>query len=450
MSKGTHDAVVGTTSPPVSERAAAWGLFVLFTAYALSFVDRTILSLLIEPIKRDLGLSDTQISLLQGLAFSFVYTVSAIPIAMIADHRSRRTVIAIGITFWSVATAVCGLAGNFFHLFIARMGVGAGEASLSPSAYSMIADMYPEHKRGRALAIYGAGLKIGSGLAMLVGGVVVGYAATVDHVNTPFGPLHGWQLVFMIVALPGLLVAAMALTIKEPPRHAVATLKETEADSAFIPFMRAYPKAVICLLLGFGASATTIVTVTSWAPSYYIRVHGYTAAEIGSTLGLILLIPGTLGAFAGGAFSDWMSKRGHPDATLRTGLIGLSLSLLFGPLSTLVSSATLSLTLLTLSISFASFCASTGPASVQRLAPGRLRARSSAVFMLLVTLLTGTFGPISVGLLTDYVFGDASSIGWSMAIVTLVGDLFSIILLLFCLRPFRAALLDQASRLPPA
>ncbi|MBY8825724.1 spinster family MFS transporter [Sphingomonas colocasiae] len=425
----------------VSERAAAWGLFILFLAYTLSFVDRTILSLLIEPMKRDMGLSDTQISLLQGLAFSLVYTVAGVPIAMVADRRSRRAIVAVGVGFWSFATALCGLAGNFWQLFLARMGVGVGEASLGPCAYSLIADMFPEERRGRAMAIYGAGVKVGAGMALVIGGSVVGYAAAVGMVDTPFGPLRAWQLVFIIVGMPGLIVAALAMTIAEPVRATGAAA----AGPPVMPFVRANAKAVAWHFIALGFCATTAVAVTSWVPSFYIRVHGFTAAEIGWTLGLILLITGTLGAYAGGALSDRLSRRGYADATLRAALIGIGVSTLFGPVAMIVPSAPLSLVLLTIATAFAAFCAPSGGAALQRLVPGPYRARMAALFLLVVTLLSGVLGPISVALATDYLFGDDKAIGWSLALVLLVGDVGGAVFLMLCMPHFRESLARQAA-----
>ncbi len=425
----------------VSERAAAWALFVLFAAYTLSFVDRTILSLLIEPMKRDMGLSDTQISLLQGLAFSLVYTIAGIPIAVLADRRSRRGIVAVGVGFWSLATALCGLAGNFWQLFVARMGVGLGEAALGPCAYSLIADLFPEDRRGRAMAIYGMGVKVGAGLALVIGGTVVGYAATVGMVPTPFGPIRGWQLVFLLVGLPGLVVALLARTIREPAREALTG--PALAGPTVLPFLRQHGRAVVFHFIGFGFCATTAVAITSWVPSFYIRIHGFQAAGIGWTLGLILLITGTVGAYIGGSLSDWLSRRGHSDATLRAALIGIGLSTLFGPAAMLVSSATLSLALLTIATGFSTFCAPAGGAALQKLVPGPLRARMAALYLLVVTLLSGVLGPISVGLATDHLFGSPHAIGQSLALVLLVGDLGGILFIWLTMAPFRDALASQ-------
>jgi len=426
-----------TTARPTSA-AAWWALAILFLAYTLSFIDRTILALLVEPIKRDMGLSDTQISLLQGLAFSLIYTVGGIPIAMIADRRSRSMIVSAGVAIWSVMTALCGLAANFWQLFLARMGVGIGEASLGPCAYSLIADLFPANRRGRAMAIYGAGVKVGAGLALLIGGAVIGFAAQSDTVDSWFGPLKSWQLVFLIVGLPGLLVALLALTIPEP-RGRGALIRSVSAIP-IAPYMRDNRRAILCHFVGMGFCAMTAIAVTSWVPSFYIRVHGYSASEIGWTLGLILLLTGTLGAYCGGALSDWLSARGHVDGPMRAALIGIGVSTLFGPAAMLVGSPVLSLVLITIGAAFSAFCNPAGAAALQRMVPGPLRARVAALYLLVVTLISGVAGPTSVALATDYLFGDPQKIGWSLALVILVGDLFGALFLFVGIKPYRDAI----------
>jgi len=207
--------------PPPESSTYQWYVVVIcMVAYILSFVDRQILSLMIEPIKADLMLSDTQFSLLQGLAFSLFYAIMGLPIAALADQKSRIKIIATGIAFWSLATAACGLSKNFIQMFIARLSVGAGEAALSPAFYSIVADLFPKDKLGRALGVYAIGAFIGSGLAFLIGGYVIGLLKDVSFVALPLiGEVKTWQLTFMIVGLPGVLLALlMVLTVREPAR----------------------------------------------------------------------------------------------------------------------------------------------------------------------------------------------------------------------------------------
>lgn len=209
------------TAPAPVSTARAWSaLAVLMLAYTVSFVDRTILSLLIPPIQRDLGISDTQVSLLAGFAFAIFYTLMGIPLGRIADRYNRRNLIAVGITVWCLMTAACGLARTYWELFLARVGVGIGEAALSPAAYSMISDLFPRDQLGRAIAIYSIGLPIGSGVALLIGALVVGMVANVPPITLPLvGTLYAWQLTFLLVGLPGLIVALLVLALREPQRR---------------------------------------------------------------------------------------------------------------------------------------------------------------------------------------------------------------------------------------
>ena len=220
---------------------AAWyAVFVLLLAYVLSFVDRIILSLLVTPIKEDLGTTDAQMGLLMGFAFAIFYTIAGIPIAKYSDVKSRKMIIAIGIFLWSIMTAVCGLARSFFQLFLARVGVGVGEAALTPAAYSMISDYFSEEKLGRAMAVYKSGAMFGGGLAFIIGGAVVGYVVNSDSIILPLlGEMKPWQMAFIIVGLPGVLIGLLMLTVKEPSRTGVAdTLDKKVSISDAIKYMQ--------------------------------------------------------------------------------------------------------------------------------------------------------------------------------------------------------------------
>lgn len=204
LTQAPSDSDIDRPSP-----AYAWYMtLLLMVLYMFSFLDRTIIVLLIEPIKRDLAITDTQISLLYGLAFAVFYTLCGIPIARLIDSKNRRTIVAVGVLFWSAMTAACGLAKNFGSLFAARIGVGIGEATLSPAAYSMISDSFPKEKRAKAMSVYTMGIYLGVGVAMLLGGQVIEYFNNIGTVTLPLvGELRGWQLTFIAVAAPGLLLS---------------------------------------------------------------------------------------------------------------------------------------------------------------------------------------------------------------------------------------------------
>ena len=188
-------------------------------AYMVAFIDRQILSLLIQPIKEDLGITDTQIGLLAGLAFAIFYSFIGIPIAKLADKQNRVTIISLGVALWTFMTALCGLTKTYFYLFLARIGVGVGEAALSPAAYSMIADYFPKEKLGRAIGIYVIGLYLGAGIAMLVGSAVISLVSSLPPIDLPYyGNIKPWQLTFLLVSIPGILVLLLMLTVNEPQR----------------------------------------------------------------------------------------------------------------------------------------------------------------------------------------------------------------------------------------
>ncbi|MGI9295671.1 MAG: MFS transporter, partial [Pseudomonadales bacterium] len=222
-----------STHTPIEEEvwpdpAYAWYVTLLMMVlYMFSFLDRTIIVLLVEPIKRDLHITDTQISLLYGFAFAIFYTFLGIPIARLADYKNRRTIIAFGVLIWSAMTALCGLARNFGHLFAARVGVGVGEAALSPAAYSLIADSFPEEKRAKAMSVYTMGLYLGVGLALVLGGLVIDFFEQAGTVTLPLvGELYSWQLTFVAVGAPGLLFFLLMMTVREPTRKGIAATND--------------------------------------------------------------------------------------------------------------------------------------------------------------------------------------------------------------------------------
>jgi MFS family permease len=298
--------------------ARAWGsLAVLMAAYTVSFVDRTILSLLIPPIQQDLGLSDTRVSLLAGFAFALFYTVMGIPLGRIADRWHRRNLIAIGITVWCLMTAACGLARNFWQLFAARVGVGVGEAALSPAAYSMISDLFPREQLGRALAVYSFGLPIGSGLALLIGGFAIGAIQDLGPLTLPLiGRIAPWQLTFLLVGLPGLVVAGFVLAMHEPVRRQRASVA-AGATPALAPFLKASRRVLLHHFGGLSMLVLVVYGTTAWIPTLFIRLHDWSASAIGYAYGLISIVCGAGGLLAGGWLADRWWRQGRTDAHLR-------------------------------------------------------------------------------------------------------------------------------------
>lgn len=408
---------------PWPSAAVGWyAVFVLTMAYVLSFIDRTILSLMVGPIRADLGLSDTQISLLHGFAFAIFYTTLGIPIALLADRLNRRNIISIGIAFWSVATALCGFAKSFWGLFWARVGVGVGEAALSPAAYSMVADLFPPQRLGRALAVYTLGVFAGAGLAYMIGGAVVGSVAHAENVVLPLiGEVRPWQFVFIVVGLPGLPMALWMLTVREPSRRrapSTGTLRAAFADC--LGYMRTHWQVYTAHFAGFSLLAILFNAGGAWLPAYLMRVHGLGPSQAGFWLGLIMLVAGVGGVLAGGWLGDRMSARGRADGTMRVGVVAAFGVLPFAASATLVEPLGLSLVLIAGFLFFVSLPYGAAAAALQIITPGRMRATASALYLCLLNLLGLGIGPTLVALATDRVFGSDLAVGKSLALVSTI------------------------------
>ncbi len=417
-------------------------------AYILSFVDRQIIALLVEPIRADLAISDTQFSLLSGLAFAIFYALMGLPIARWADVGPRPLIISAGIFVWSLATAACGLARSFWQLFITRMAVGVGEAALSPTAYSIITDSFPKSKLGLALGIYSTGVFLGSGLAFLVGGAVIEVVGQFGAVTIPLiGDVKPWQTAFFIVGLPGVLVAMLFfLTVRDPLRQGI-TDEGGGSDRAVArgfsihqvtAYIGLHKSTFVAHYLGFGLLALSLFALLSWAPAYLIRVYEMTARDVGIYLGLIVLIGNTAGSLSSGWLVDFFTRRGYDDAPLRAGVVGGLGVIVPGALFSSMPGLVSTLAMLALAFYFASFPVATSAAGLQMMAPNRMRAQVTALFFLAMNLFGITGGATLVALLTDFVFQDEQQVGYSMAIMCSLSAISGAALLAWGLKYFRA------------
>jgi len=416
---------------------------VLMFAFMVAFVDRQILSLLVQPIKRDLGVSDTQISLLAGFAFAIFYSVLGVPIARLADRTNRKYLICVGVFLWSVMTAVCGLTKSYWELFLARVGVGVGEATLSPAAYSMMADYFPPNKLARAIGVYAMGLYIGAGVAMLAGSAVVSMVIEEGAVKYPIiGTVYPWQLTFFVVALPGLLVLAFLATVKEPPRRETASAGQQLTAAGSVPiaeirrFLRSNRRMVIAHLMGFLSWGTVVSAYLVWAPEFLRRTHDFSVPQAGTIYGLCLLFFGGAGPYVGGWFAEWLSRRGYRDAEMRASmLLGCAMipCVVLAPLAPDRVSAIVMLAVLTF---FLAAPQGLAPTIIQLMAPNRMRAQITALFMLIGVLAGFSLGPYLVAWFTDSVFGDEAAISYSLAIVGAILTPIGVLFLWYGMKPF--------------
>lgn len=433
-------------SAPPTTNWRAWLVVILcMFAYIFSFIDRQILSLLIEPIKADLDLSDTQFGLLHGLAFSIFYATMGIPIASLADRKSRPLIIVAGLAFWSLATACCGLARSFVQLFIARVCVGAGEAALAPAAYSLITDLFPKEQLGRAIAVFSLGSFFGAGIAFLVGGAAIATITAHGPANVFGLVFQPWQIVLVSVGLPGLLLALIIfLTVREPFPSGRRPQTEAAPFSAVLGFLWGQRPVFIPHMLGFTLAAMALFTVLGWSPAYLMRTFDLKPGDVGLPLGLIAILCGGGGVMVSGLVMDWLTRRGYADAPFRTGMIGAAGTVVPAALLPFAGSFSTAIMLLAATQFFASFPMPPSTAVMQIVPPANMRSRVSALFLCSNSLLGLALGSAIVGLLNDRVFGTPMAVGQSIAIVIAGSSVGACLILKFGGRPYRRFIAERA------
>jgi len=423
---------------------------VLTTAHVISFLDRQVLALLVEPIKSDLQISDTQMSLLLGLAFAIFYTFMAVPIGRLADRRSRRAIIATGITVWCMMTATCGLAKNYWQLFIARIGVGVGEATLTPSALSLLSDYFPRESRGRAVGFYNMGVSVGAGIAFIIGGQVIGFVMSSPPLSLPvIGELYAWQSVFLVVGLPGLIIAVLMKTVREPVRLGKMRIADASGDATeevslrvALGFLATRWKTYLGLALTVSGSTILGYGFLSWLTAMYMRTWDWSVPQISLGLGVVLLIAGPIGVNGAGWLADRWFKQGRKDAHLKIMMYSGPLMLVSSVLMPLMPSPQLALLLFAPHILGAAGITAAGGAALMLVTPNQLRAQTVAIYYFIISLAGLTLGPTSVALLTDYVFRDESALRYSLAIIGLLAPLLSVVCAVLTLRPYQRSIAE--------
>jgi MFS family permease len=429
-----------------NRRKAWYVVFILTLANISSFIDRQVLSLLVKPIKRDLHLTDTEMSLLMGLSFAIFYTLFGILIGRLADRKSRRNIIITGITIWSVMTTFCASIGTYGQFFLARMGVGVGESTLSPSAYSMISDLFPKSRLATALSVFSLGIFLGSGLAMLIGSGIVANLPTEGMMSVPiFGEIYPWQMIFLYVGIPGLIVALLLLTIKEPARTGSLqkdgkTLKLSLSESLKIIFKHKKAYLLICFAATFGAMVN--YGCNAWIPTFVARTYGWEVPKAGALYGVVLVISSALGVLFGGWYADKLTKKGLLDGRLRVNILGASLCICSCviPLLPKAEWALLAIFIPSFAIS-APFGAAT--AAIQEIMPNQVRALASSIFLFILNLIGIGLGPTSVALITDKVFHDENAIRYSLVCLFLFAGIINLICTLLALKPYREAIMSK-------
>lgn len=402
--------------------AYAWYTVILLTvAYVFSFVDRYILGLLVEPIKADLGLTDTQIGLLLGPAFALFYTTMGLPLGWLADRTRRTWIVSAGIAAWSLATAACGLARNFTHLFLARVSVGVGEATLSPCALSMIADSFPEEKRGKPIAFYSAALSLGAGIASLAGATVLTWSKSVSGIELPLiGDVAPWQFAFIAVGLPGVPLALLMLSLREPARQTFGDVGEggkaglRDALRYVGHRWRLYGGFIIIVCL-----MTIVAYSQGWLPAMFQRTWGWPAEKYALANGIAMLILGPATVNLAGWTSDRLYRAGHHDAPLLLVIAGALLLVPTGVAAPLMPNAWAAFAMLQVNLVGIATLSATFPTALLNITPGQIRGQVTALAYITISITGLMLGPMGIGLLNDHVFGE-EGIRYSTAAVPLL------------------------------
>jgi MFS family permease len=377
----------------------AYTLFILVVVYTFNFIDRQIVGILAVPIKADLGLTDTQLGLMGGLAFALFYTGLGIPVAMLADRFSRTWIMTAALTIWSAMTAASGLATNFWQLFAARLGVGVGEAGGVAPAYSLISDYFPPRQRARAMSIYSFGIPIGSAIGIVFGGVIAS--------------LINWRYAFFIVGLAGIIIAPIfRLTIKEPPRGQFDRERKDRTPPGLRAILRTLSRKPSFWLLSLGASCSSMMGygVFFWLPSFFVRSYDLTLLNASLFYGAVLLVGGLAGIWAGGWLGDRFGHSQHAQYA-RIPAFAFLATVPFYVLAIL--SPTLTVSFLVLLVPTALGLAWLGPviSAIQHLVRPDMRATASAVFLFINNLIGIGLGTYAIGALSDTLqaqFGDDS------------------------------------------
>ena len=406
-------------TPPPS-LAPAWRMVAaLFLIYVFSWLDRLAVSMMVAPIKADMGISDTQMSLILGPSFAIAYAVFGVPLGWAADRYSRRLVIFCGVLVWALATLACGFATTFAGLLACRVVVGIGEAALLPAAYSLIGDAFPRDRVTVATSVFQSAGKTGSAVSFGLGGLALAFAATLTHIDWPLhGPASAWQITFALVGLPGLLIAFLAYSFPDPGRKRVAGVERTKGEVQ--AFLRRH--GVLCGLIAFAFTclATIGYSLTSWVPSYMDRHFGWKPAHYGVALSMMNIL-GALALVVCGRTVDWLFSRGVKDAHLRFyvwTIAALSPAILYAffasnPYVFLACYALIQI----VTVPFIVY----GSAIIALLAPSHLRGQLLGMLMFVFNIVGFGGGPALVGVLTDQVFGDEALVGMSLAVVVIGG-----------------------------
>ena len=380
---------------------------ILTLAQVFAFIDRQIPSMLVEPIKQDFNLTDSQIALLGGAAFSIFYAVMALPIGYAVDRYQRTKVLGIGIFLWSLMTALAGLTNSFGKLFGARIGVAVGEAVMAPTSVSLISDSFPENKQGKPMGIITSGVYIGIGITLLGGGFLIDYLTEIGGINLPLiGYLKPWQATFMIVGIPGLILALAAFILKEPKRIEEASLDKVIDRKNIFLHLKEHKKTLIPMFGGLIFMALIFYSFSFWAPTMMIRAFNISLSEVGLILGVITIVSSIIGTILAGTAVDYLRDKNYSDAPVRAAMIAVMLAVPPIVMLSFVSSEIGAWICIALYLLFISSFAPLGLLAISGVSTGSVKGQAAAIHAFLMMAFGLSLGPQLTAFFTDYIFAD--------------------------------------------
>ena len=430
----------------------AWYVTVLMMFfYMLSFMDRQIIAVMIEPIKADLSLSDVQISLLGGISFVLFYSTAGVFVGRLADSLNRPKLIAFGVFIWSLTTAVSGLTSKFWQLLILRMGVGLGESALLPSTLSLLSGYFPPHRLATPTSVFLLGAPIGIGLSFAIGGLL--YSTAVDVTSAPgwqdvifIGGSAAWKLVLLFLGVLGMLMTLLLSTVREPRNLQKAADKDTHstakiADPATSAEVKAYAKvnwkAIGALYVGMALISLAAYSQAFWDITFLTRTYGWDASTGSFWYGMVQLFAGLSGMLFGGIVADKLTKRGVSGASVVMVIIGSGLAAPFSFMYPLMGSATSALWLMVLAIFGSNMCFACAASALQRMFPATMLGLAAGIYFFISNAVGIGIGPTLIAALTDYTFEDPNMIRYSLSIVGGVSRTIAFVLFLVGLKYYR-------------
>ena len=419
--------------------ARGWGVgpyavvAILMVTSVLSYLDRTLVGLMVDPIRHDLRISDTEVGLLSGFAVALFYALMGLPFGRWADKHNRKWLIVGGSTAWSLATAACALTHTFGGLFGARLLVGVGEATMGPAALSLISNLFPKHRLGVALALFSTGITLGNGVAIAAGGALVQALQATTLALPIVGDVSGWRLVFAVVGLGGLPIAGViAVLVREPARQTQETAPNLGAVFAQI---RDHLPTYGLVMIGYSLMVIMSGAQALWGPAYFHRLHHMPIGQFGPFFGVVMGIGGTAGLLFGGATSYFLTRRGVSVAPARVILASIILQTPLLIAAYLVKDTAAALAFFAAGVVVLTLNGALQTATFQRVTPPRMLGSLWAIYLIFANLIGGGLGPVLIGGISQHLSAGGQRLGDALAVVTLLVLPLAALLVFLALKP---------------